>query len=110
MADNESADNVSEDNWEGYIRTLMYPVLFKNELASEVDRVISLNSHVYTNNASPGAYVTAIRYALGSDTRISELLPFSQPEESLRSFLAEMLRRLEAIVRDDSYNGDWPRR
>jgi hypothetical protein len=47
---------------------------------------------------SPETYLASVRMALGSNSRLCELIPGNHSEETIRRFLAEVERRLAIMV------------
>ena len=80
------------ENWRGYIRMLIYPVQFADDPVSEAEKSIQ---HVVDGDQNPpSVFLAAIKTALASDEKLSELIPQEHSEESIRDFLVEVARLL----------------
>jgi hypothetical protein len=81
--------------WEGYIRALIYPVQFDADPRDGLDRVFESVIAPRALGAGPAEYLEAVRSALASETRLSELLPQDHDEATIRTYLAAVAERLE---------------
>jgi redox-regulated HSP33 family molecular chaperone len=84
------------------IRALLYPVQFEREPEAGVARTFKRVVAAHALNASEYEYLAAIIAALESDEPLSELVPQSRPEETVRAYLAsmqnEIIRSSEAVL------------
>lgn len=97
------------DNWKGLMRGLLYGIIFKANPLDAVDRTIWDTIDGHALGASPQEYLDAIVIALESNEALAELLPQDHSEQVIRSFLAEVQRRLEVEIRENRIdaNAKW---
>ena len=79
----------------GVIRSLIYPVQFESSPLSAVDRVLSRVIGAGQDRLSASACIESITGALESDDELSKLIPQDHSEETIRSYLKEILSRLK---------------
>jgi hypothetical protein len=91
---------LTEDQWPGYIRRLLYPVLFEADPVNGLDRVLTHVVYKRGTEATPQDYLAAIRLALASEQALVDLLPQRHTEETIRRFLSALQRRLEEDLRE----------
>jgi hypothetical protein len=84
-----------DNNQRGLLRRLIYPFQFDENPIDGVDRVLKYVVHSQDTNISPSEYLAAIQAGLQSDERLSDLIPQKHTESSIRTYLAEMQRRLQ---------------
>jgi hypothetical protein len=77
------------------LRILIYPVQFDKNPTDSVDRVLKYVIRAKDTNTPPEEYLAAIQAGLESDERLSELIPQNHTESSIRTYLAEMQKRLQ---------------
>jgi hypothetical protein len=81
---------VLDDRSKSLIRALLYPVQFEKEPEAGVRRVFERVVAARALGASPDEYLHAIRLALESGDKLSQLLPQAQREQTVRKYLATM--------------------
>lgn len=79
-----------DDRTRGLIRALLYPVQFEKRPEEGIARVVDLVIKQNALQATQADYLNAIDTALRSDEKLSELLPRSHDEETVRRFLSEV--------------------
>jgi hypothetical protein len=79
-----------DDRTKGLIRALLYPVQFEKRPEEGIARVVDLVVKQDALQASQADYLNAIDIALGSEEKLSELLPRSHDEETVRRFLSKI--------------------
>lgn len=79
----------------GLIRALIYPVQFDHDPRDGIDRVLEMVVEPGGLDGTPAEYLAAIRAALASSERLSDLIPQDHPEEVVRQYLAEVAQRIE---------------
>jgi hypothetical protein len=84
--------------WEGHIRAVLYGVQFEKNPLNGIDHVIQQVVLSGALHSTPKQYLESIRSALASHASLAELLPQPHPEETVRRYLAELERRIQAIV------------
>ncbi len=81
-----------EVEWEGYVRELLFPVVYESDPSGSVERVVDAlraDPHVV-----PERYIGAARAALASDAKLSSILPSNHAEDVVREYLALLVLRL----------------
>jgi hypothetical protein len=86
------------NDWAPHIRALIYPIQFEADPIQGVDRVLEVVVQRRALGASPARYLASVRAALASDICLSELIPQNHSEGEIRRFLAEVERRLAAMI------------
>jgi hypothetical protein len=86
------------DQWAGHIRALLYPIQFEGDPLDGVDRVLQKVVEIGALRSSPKQDLATIRSALASEIRLAELIPQRHSEETIRRYLTELERRLQASV------------
>jgi hypothetical protein len=84
----------SSDKFAGYMRTLIYPIIFVDDPMDRIDYVIE--TIVDRPAKSRADYIAAISAALKSSERLSELVSQVHSEAVIRDYLSAVQRRLEA--------------
>jgi hypothetical protein len=81
--------------WAGYIRALLYPVIFETNPVDGLDRVIEV---VVDRGpvGTPDDFLGAVAAALASTDDLSALLPQDHSDQEIREFLRELAQRLVA--------------
>jgi hypothetical protein len=83
------------EDWRGYVRELVYPILFEEQPLAAVGRVVE---QLFAAGArAPKPYVDAVGRALASDERIADLNAVDLPEGELRAFLKAVAGRLSEL-------------
>jgi len=92
----------SSQNWRGFVRDILYSVMFAPDPMQAVDHVFRVVIDRGDPRTTPQDYLQAFRQALASGEALSRLLPQNHSEEVLRRFLTELQRRLAArLGRED---------
>ena len=79
-----------DDRSRSLVRALLYPVQFEQEPEAGLARTFKRVIAAHALNASEDEYLAAITAALESDEPLSELIPQSRSEETVRAYLAFM--------------------
>jgi hypothetical protein len=79
----------------GLIRGLIYPIQFEQNPVNGVERVLEQIVNTNALDAEPEDYSAAVRAALRSDERLSELIPQDHSESVIRAYLAQIQKRLD---------------
>jgi hypothetical protein len=77
------------------IRRLVYPIQFTENPSEHAKRVVEDVSRVRFQPASREAYIEAIRTALTSKSKLSNIIPQSHSEEEIRQYLSEVLKMID---------------
>jgi hypothetical protein len=85
---------VLEARQKGLISALIYPIQFENDPLDGVDRVLEVVVGARALDATPEQYARAVQAALHSDESLALLIPQPHPESVIRTYLAEVERRL----------------
>jgi hypothetical protein len=86
--------------WPGFIRALMYPIIFEANPADGIGRVIETVVD-REKSGTQDDFLWAIGEALASGDDLGQLLPQPHPNHIIRAFLAELastLRSRAAVV------------
>jgi len=83
-------------NWRGFVRDILYPVMFAPDPMQAVDHVFRVVIDRGDPRTTPQDYLQAFRQALASGEPLSRLLPQNHSEEVIRRFLGEVEHRLAA--------------
>jgi hypothetical protein len=84
---------------QGLLRALIYPIQFEKDPTAVADKVIEW---VVEGGALKGTrmeYQAAVNTGLGSDERLSDLIPQDHSESVIRAYLQEVQRGLESLIR-----------
>ena len=77
-------------NWKPWINVLLYPILFDKNPLDGIEHRLKL-----IPQEEQATYLTAIRMALASPIKLSELLPGMMPDENaVRNYLAALADQL----------------
>lgn len=89
--------------WQGTVRTLLYPVIFKPDPVAEVERVMVLlqEDPVF----DPGQDAEALRAGLASEEALRDLVNAVATEQACRDYLTLLLDRLTAAARTHVVKG-----
>jgi hypothetical protein len=88
--------NKQTRQYEGLLRVLIYPIQFAVRPLDDVERVIS---DIIPNNGVSTCsqdYISAVEWALEKGDELSKLIPQPHSEKVIRTYLAEVQRRLGA--------------
>jgi len=88
-------DLLFDDRRQGLIRVLLYPVMFEKNPLNAIDRVLKMVADQKPLNATPAAYLSAIRAALATETSLANIVPQGPPDQDIRRFLSELAHRLD---------------
>ena len=93
-----------DDRTKAQLRALLYPVQFEERPELGINRVLRLVVARDTLETTPSDYLQAIDRALGDrDEKLSEIIPQSHTEETVRSYLRllshELVKGTVAIAR-----------
>lgn len=81
----------------GLVRGVLYSVQFEADPVDGIDQVLDRVLDGSLLDAAPSEHLAAIRAALASDEELADLLPQEyHDEETIRRYLAELARRIEA--------------
>ena len=86
---------IGEVEWEGYVRTLLYPVIFESDPSTAVERVVDMVRA--DTQMIPTRFAGAVRAALASDARLADVIPETHSEEIVRKYLVLVEARLSAL-------------
>jgi hypothetical protein len=78
------------------LRMLIYPIQFDTEPVMGVDRVLKMVVYADHTKLQVPDIIVAIDAGLGSDAKLSELIPQPHSESVIREFLSALLTRLQA--------------
>ena len=78
------------------IRALIYPVQFARDPVDDVDRVLDLIVSGGALGGDAAEYAAAVDAGLASDEQLADLIPQAHPEPVIRTYLAELRKRLPA--------------
>jgi hypothetical protein len=81
-----------DDRTKALIRALLYPVQFEKSPEQGIERVMNLVVARNALQAAASDYVDAINSALDSDETLSTLIPQSHDEETIRSYLRQLMK------------------
>lgn len=84
-----------EADWGGYVRTLLYPVIFESDPSTAVDRAI--DTVLADSPMTPTQFAGAVRAALASEAKLAEIIPETHPEDVVRAYLKLVEARLAAL-------------
>lgn len=86
-----------EPPWQPAIRGLLYPVQYETRLEAGIEHVVATVVDRGAMGYSREDFRKAIGAALASDEMLSQLIPMAvpRPEQDVRFYLRELLRRLE---------------
>lgn len=90
-----------QNNWRGIIRVLTYGIIFEPDPLDQVDRTIKYTIDGHVSGVSPQEYLDAIGMALESNESLADINDNPQSEQVIRSYLAEIQRRLEIEIREN---------
>jgi hypothetical protein len=75
---------------------LIYPIQFDPEPVNGIDRVMKVVVFAEHLNLRVPEVIAAIDAGLASDEKLAELIPQHHSEDVIRTFLAELRKRLES--------------
>ena len=87
-----------DDNWKGHICAVLYGIQFDDDPLGGVDRILDQVVCAGALSATPAQYLASIRTALASETSLAELIPQKHSEATIRKYLRELERRIQAFV------------
>lgn len=79
------------------LRVLIYPVQFDRDPKDGVERVLEQVVNARACGATPGEFLAAIRAALQSPDKLSDLIPIQHDETAIRSFLGAIEDRMPGL-------------
>ena len=85
-----------DKRFKSLLRGLIYPVQFDEKPADGVDRVLEQVVFAKAMNATLSEYLAAVEAGLESDERLSGLIPQKHSEPDIRTYLAEIQKRLQS--------------
>ena len=83
-----------DNRQKGLIRALIYPVQFERDPVDGIDHALEVIVRARALDKSPEEYAAAVRAALRSDERLALLIPQGHSESVIRTYLAELEKRL----------------
>jgi hypothetical protein len=81
---------------EGLIRGLLYPVQFDQNPQDGLERTLTTVVEPGRLDASPEQFLAAIKEALASGDRLSEIIPETHTENTIREYLTALAECIEA--------------
>ncbi len=85
------------EHWQGIIRRLIYIIQFEDDPLNGIDRVVNHIMKIRESQPNKDEYILAIEVALESNTLLSDLIPQSHSESSIRNYLKEILKRISFL-------------
>jgi hypothetical protein len=85
-----------DDRTKALIRALLYPVQFEKLPERGIERVMRLVVFANAMDASSTDYLRAIEKALHSKEKLSEIIPQSHDERTIRNYLQQFMQMLVA--------------
>jgi hypothetical protein len=86
------------ESWEAHIRAVLYGVQFEKDPLDGIDHVMKQVVLGGALHSTPKRYLESIQTALASHASLAELLPQPHSEETVRRYLAELERRIQAVA------------
>ena len=83
-----------DDRQKPLIRALIYPVQFERNPVDGIDHALEVVVRIRALGGSPDQYAAAVRAALRSDEPLAQLIPQRHSESVIRTYLAELGKRL----------------
>ena len=91
-----SRNKMLDDRSKGLVRALLYPVQFEKEPGQGIERVMKMVIFANAMGASSADYQEAIDRALHSKEKLSEIIPQSHDEKTIRKYLRQFMQELVA--------------
>jgi hypothetical protein len=88
-----------DDHTKGLLLALLYPVQFDARPELGIARVVKQVIGRNALQATPSDYLSAIETALQSrDERLADIIPQTQSEAAIRSYLEQLSHSLEPVI------------